>query len=247
MNYRHMLRLATLGLCFLFATLITCEAQLSIEPFSFRISKNGGPFVKIDTLRPGDSYIIRLNMRNDTLTPITDNIDLVLARGDSTNMRRTLTQLEPVTTVGGLDTVTLSYRDTVRLQDPVLTPRVNGGGAVIIVVWPAVRTNPPVNPQGESFLLFVDKPLTSNTHITPFEKDDFVIFPNPTHDRLQVQAPVDLLPGSQVEVMDMMGKRLYSAPHIPGSISVSGWKPGVYILRIRKKEGPATQILFQVI
>jgi hypothetical protein len=77
--------------------------------------------------------------------------------------------------------------------------------------------------------------------IEPIIKEGVTMFvyPNPCTDKLIVASA----PTGQAEMLDVMGREVWSDTHVkvPFSISTSGMSPGVYFLRISNTSGTAVK------
>jgi hypothetical protein len=67
------------------------------------------------------------------------------------------------------------------------------------------------------------------TGISDPEKDDIIIYPNPTRDLLYVEVPNDVL-GELLNVQGQLLKQIHLSSKSP--IDVSGLNPGIYLLRM---------------
>jgi hypothetical protein len=76
---------------------------------------------------------------------------------------------------------------------------------------------------------------SNNEHINHSIK--FTIYPNPVQDKLFIYA--DNLTNVSVNIIDMLGNKRYSIPHLhyETSVDVSMLNEGVYLLQIRNGEG----------
>ncbi len=79
-------------------------------------------------------------------------------------------------------------------------------------------------------LINMDLYASSDPHI---QKDDFTISPNPAKNNLNIKL-FQNIGKVTVEAFDVLGKRIYKGQfsQLETSINISGWKSGVYLVRV---------------
>ncbi len=99
------------------------------------------------------------------------------------------------------------------------------GDGFIKLEWESERQLKEVIPQSQLFPIDITTSVNSRNLGIP------LIYPNPVSDKVYIKVPEY----SGVEIYSIMGQLVYSNNHFLEKIEVglSGWKPGVYIIRIK--------------
>ena len=131
----------------------------------------------------------------------------------------------------GTDTPTPIGAGEAGRLDPGIRPSgVAGTGSYRIDI--AIATDP-TNIIASNTYTFVITDMVTNTE--DFEKAAVKLFPNPTSNFFQITENEFV---SQVEIFNIVGKRMIATPHVNGkSYDVSGFPTGLYLVRMTDEEG----------
>lgn len=129
-----------------------------------------------------------------------------------------------------LQSLTPGQEATVSLPQPLMTAEMMDQNTITafqlcIEVRIAGSATDPVA-DNNSTCVQVNRPLP----VPEYAEDNFVVWPNPAHDVLQFKAPA----GTEVEVFDLSGKKLWHA-HVSENVisaDLSGWSAGLYFVKM---------------
>jgi hypothetical protein len=84
--------------------------------------------------------------------------------------------------------------------------------------------------------------VQDNLNVDKFEKEEFIITPNPSFDRLNINL-ANLNSETKVEVFDILGKRIHfnTLTSAKSSINVSSWSLGIYLVKVTNGFGIQTK------
>jgi len=78
------------------------------------------------------------------------------------------------------------------------------------------------------------------TVVQSLPEGDIRLYPNPAHGQVTVQVG-DGIMVDRISIYDLTGKQLLSTPYPPGGkISLEGFKPGIYLLRVHTPQRTVT-------
>lgn len=211
------------------------QAQsIGIVPNSFQVRVNQRPFSATDTIRTGDAITYRLTYQNTGTANFITPINLVLATSDSL-VQDTLFDIVPVDTLMVGDSTSRTYQDSVEVGDRLYFSA-NGGGAIVVVVWPAVvgtgQPNIPVT-DSSSIILYRDYPLATDCPVG----EGLSLYPNPATNELKyhlfgVNKKID-----HVRIVDAVGRNVLLNKDPMESIDIQALRPGRYWFRLRFHDG----------
>lgn len=207
------------------------QAQ-SIGIVSFQVSVNQRPFSATDTIRTGDAISYRLTYLNTGAADFNTPVNLVISSMDSL-VQDTLFDPLPGDTLMAGDTTGRTYIDSVEAADPIyFSP--NGGGAIVVVVWPAVTGQPniPVT-DSSSIILYRDYPLS----IFGLKEEGLSLYPNPATDELKVHFSGVNKKIDYVRIVDAVGRNVFFEENPVESIDIQALHPGRYWVRMRFHDG----------
>ncbi|MEZ4686628.1 MAG: T9SS type A sorting domain-containing protein [Bacteroidia bacterium] len=209
--------------------------NIGIVPNSLRVMVNQRPFATSDTIRTNDVITYELVFQNTSTIDIFNPIDLVISGQDSMSVD-TLLQTGASDTLMANDTLRRAFIDTVDAADRhYFSP--NGGGAIVVVVWPAVRgqANIPVM-DSSSLTLFRDYPAS----VKPLVYESLMLYPNPVSDQLRFEFIGAGRRVDHVRITDGLGRACLLDESKGDAIDVRGLAPGRYWLRLQFSDGSYT-------
>jgi hypothetical protein len=141
---------------------------------------------------------------------------------------------------------TLSNGDTVgiRVRDVVDTTLARysggtGGGAILVVVWPARTNGTPgsssIASSGVSLTFDGPNMSLSRRFLSAQHRDMY--HPNPFSTHLRLHPELAHLPVEGVRIWSLGGQEMYRASRLPSGLSTSHWPNGLYLIELREASG----------
>lgn len=209
------------------------QAQsIGIVPNSLQISVNQRPFSSVDTIQTGDSLTYQITFVNNGPVTINTPIDLIVQGTDST-VRDTLFDPLPSDSMGIGSTKTRTYEDMVDVADRLYMSD-NGGGAIVVVVWPTVRLLPNVQVTDSGRITLVrDYPLSIKNTLG----EGLVLYPNPSSDKVYMLVSAPNMKVDHVRIIDGLGRSCLHIPNPETSIDIGELSSGKYWVHLKFSDG----------
>jgi hypothetical protein len=172
---------------------------------------------------------IRIVVTNTGPDPFTGDIH-VYCKSQSIGITDTLRD-DPFHTIilldgNAVDTVSLAANPQFSFR-----PALYASGDNIVVVWPSAMS------PGFSFETYHTPVfLISNVGIDAYDKTSLTAYPNPVSQTLTINY-ADKNTVEQVRIYDLFGREVFAIHEAIGSIDLSGYKEGIYILEMSEKNG----------
>ena len=111
-----------------------------------------------------------------------------------------------------------------------------GGGAISVVIWPALRLNPSTIENGAQIIFnFADRTAIDDNE---FENANPIIcYPNPSNGHLYFSTSINSLNFEYVRIRDLHGRQIFISKGLPEWIDMSAWPSAFYLVEFEFKDG----------
>jgi hypothetical protein len=130
-------------------------------------------------------------------------------------------------------TKTRTYEDMVDVADRLYMSD-NGGGAIVVVVWPTVRLLPNVQVTDSGRITLVrDYPLSIKNTLG----EGLVLYPNPSSDKVYMLVSAPNMKVDHVRIIDGLGRSCLHIPNPETSIDIGELSSGKYWVHLKFSDG----------